>query len=52
MDVSEKELLDVIRTLESIEVRGSENLSMLYASIIVLKRMVSSENKLDAEKPN
>lgn len=43
MEIDKKDLLRVIKTLNSIEVKGSENLSKLYASIAFLAELTSKE---------
>lgn len=43
MEIDKKDLLRVIKTLNSIEVKGSENLSMLYASIQFLTDLASKD---------
>lgn len=40
MEVNEKDILRVIKTLNSIEVKGYQNLSMLYAAIDFLTNLV------------
>lgn len=43
MEVEKNDILKVIKTLNSIEVHGEQNLSMLYASITFLNNMISKE---------
>ena len=40
MEVNEKDILRVVKTLNSIEVKGYQNLSMLYAAIDFLTDLV------------
>ena len=40
MEVDKKDILRVIKTLNSIEVKGYQNLSMLYAAIDFLTDLV------------
>ncbi len=44
MEVEKNDILRVIKTLNSIEVHGEQNLSMLYASITFLNNMISKDN--------
>lgn len=43
MEVEKNDILRVIKTLSNIEVKGEQNLSMLYASIMFLTNMISKD---------
>lgn len=43
MEVEKNDILKVIKTLNNIEVKGEQNLSMLYASITFLNNMISKD---------